>query len=561
MRKVLSLLTVALLSSCSLSSLNPFKKEEEVKYQTYTGYSVQQEAPKGLKGIKNVVYYMKREFTPLEGEIVLNSYDGFLIDLGKESGVSVGDRFITESGAILKVTQVRKEYSVALPTLGNPMVGEKVEKLLFNRVLYLDFTKRKGKELYRKLKKEVPSLHLAPYEEGERFKEKFHLKFPSDFKRKIPADKLTGYDGYIIVTDVGTEVYDGTKKLLKIFPWEGAPVTSYSLAPGSLYRIVYDFKGKHATSLFAANIDSSPETEIVVSTKNSIKVFRATPYGVKEVYKFKNPFPGSYLFHVCPVELDKSGVFEFIVDGFYQEDKSVSSGLFKVENGKLVRIARTNLITSCFDTDGDGVNDSIFGQEVSSESDKLFGKRVWKLKVSGSKLKKTERVKVPKEFQVTSAQLFKNGGKTYFAYYDLDYYFNVSDGEKLLWRSPIQIGASPNSIYWYNDDILISYYITPKPKPIDADGDGNEEVLFSQNKNAVPGVLRNIYTFDGGRVLLLYRSGETFDWEEATSPVYKLGGIEEFDYLPQYDVFVSIFTEVNILKNPHSKLLFIKPKF
>ena len=97
MRKVLSLLTVALLSSCSLSSLNPFKKEEGVKYQTYTGYSVQEEAPKGLKGIKNVVYYMKREFTPLEGEIVLNSYDGFLIDLGKESGVSVGDRFITET--------------------------------------------------------------------------------------------------------------------------------------------------------------------------------------------------------------------------------------------------------------------------------------------------------------------------------------------------------------------------------------------------------------------------------------------------------------------------------
>ncbi|MEO2066037.1 MAG: hypothetical protein ABGX17_05990, partial [Desulfurobacteriaceae bacterium] len=356
MRKVISLLTVALLSSCSLSSLNPFKKEEGVKYQTYTGYSVQEEAPKGLKGIKNVVYYMKREFTPLEGEIVLNSYDGFLIDLGKESGVSVGDRFITESGAVLKVTQVRKEYSVALPTLGNPMVGEKVEKLLFNRVLYLDFTKGKGKELYRELKKEVPSLHLAPYKEGERFKEKFHLKFPSDFKRKVPADKLTGYDGYIIVTDVGAEVYDGTKKLLKIFPWEGAPVTSYSLAPGSLYRIVYDFKGKHATSLFAANIDSSPETEIVVSTENSIRVFRATPYGVKEVYKFKNPFPGSYIFHVCPVELDKSGVSEFVVDGFYQEDKSVSSGLFKVENGKLVRIARTNLITSCFDTDGDGVN-------------------------------------------------------------------------------------------------------------------------------------------------------------------------------------------------------------
>jgi phenylalanine-4-hydroxylase len=39
-----------------------------------------------------------------------------------------------------------------------------------------------------------------------------------------------------------------------------------------------------------------------------------------------------------------------------------------------------------------------------------------------------------------------------------------------------------------------------------------------------------------------------------------MGGIEEFDYLPDQDIFVAIFTKVNILSNPKSKLLFIKPK-
>jgi len=559
MRKLAPAALAVLLTSCSL---NPFSKEEP-HYTPYQPAGVEEGVgvPKGLKGVDNVVYYMKREFTPVEGEIVLNSYDGFIIDVGREHGVSVGDRFITESGAVLKVTEVKKNYSIALPTLGNPMVGERVEKLLFNRVLFLDFTKGKGKELYAKLKEEVPALKLAPYQEGEKFKEKFNLKFPSDFKRKVPPDKLTGYDGYIVVTDSGVELYDGTKKLIKIFPWEGRPVTSYSLAPGSLYKVVLDFKGKHATSLFAGNVDSSPETEIVLTTENSVRVYRVTPYGVKEIYKFKNPFKGSYLFHVCPVDLNGDGVDEFVIDGFYQDSKSITSGLFKLEGGKLKRLATSTLITSCFDFNGDGVNDSILGQEVSSERDKLFGKDVWKLKAAGGQMEKIEKIKVPKEFQVTSAQLFKTGGELYFAYYDLDYFFNVSDGEKILWRSPIQIGASPNALYWYSDDILITYYITPKPKPIDADGDGDEEVLFSQNKNAVPGLLRNIYTFDGGRVLLLYRAGATFDWQEATAPIYKLGGIEEFDYLPQYDVFVAIFTETGILKNPSSKLLFITPKF
>ncbi len=553
MKRIIPLAFITLLSSCSL---NPFSKGE-VEYKPYVPKEETVKSP--YQGVKNVVYYMKKEFTPLEGEVVLNSYDGYVIDAGKDKGVSVGDRFITESGAVLKVVKVSKEYSVALPTLGKPVIGEKAERLLFNKVLFLDFTKGKGKKLYRELKEEVPSLKLASYKEGENFKEKFHLKFPSDFKRKVPADKLTGYDGYIVVSDLGAEVYDSTKKLLKIFPWNGAPVSSYSLAPGSGYKVVLDFKG-HATSLFVGNIDSSPEEEIVITTENDIRVYRATPYGVKLAYKFSNPFKGSYLFHICPVDLNGDGKDEFVIDGFYKDSKSVESGLFKVVKGKLVKVAGSSLILSGFDTNGDGENDEIFGQEVSSEGDKLFGKRVWELKVKEHTLTKVKEVKVPQGFQVTSAQMFKSSGKYYFAYYDLNYYLKVSDGKEVLWSSPIQIGASPNCLYWYDGDMLVSYYITPKPKPIDIDSDGNQEVLFSQNKNAVPGILRNIYSFDGGRILLLYKGNTGFSWEEATPPIYKTGGIEEFGYLPQYDLFVAIFTKVGILQNPKSKLLFIKPE-
>ncbi|RUM87910.1 MAG: hypothetical protein DSZ25_02825, partial [Thermovibrio sp.] len=372
-----------------------------------------------------------------------------------------------------------------------------------------------------------------------------------------PVDKLTGYDGYMVVSDEGVALYDSTKHLVRFFPWEGSPKSSISVEIGSGYRVVYDFKG-HATSLFATTLNGEVDYRILSVKENKVLLFKPTNYGVKLIKEFKNPFRGSYLFHTCPVQVN--GEKLFVIDGFYQDSKSVSSGLFKIENGKLKEVASSNLILSCFDTNGDGVNDSIFGQTVSDESDKFFGKEVFLLNLKGNKLKRKRKIKVPKGFQVTSAQLFKSGKRELFAYYDLDYYFNVSDGKKVLWRSPIQIGASPNAIYWYNDDTLVTYYITPKPKPIDINGDGEQEVLFSQNKNAVPGILRNIYTFDGGRILLLYRSGGSFDWEEATNPIYNLGGIEEFDYLPDQDVFVAIFTKVNILTNPKSKLLFIKPK-
>ncbi|WP_456436298.1 hypothetical protein [Thermovibrio ammonificans] len=553
----LLLLVPALSASCAL---NPFASKEP----QYTPPPVQSQEGVGIEkskfhGVKNVVYYMKKAFSPVEGEVVLNSYDGYIIDVGREQGVSVGDRFISQSGAVLKVTSVSKEYSTALPTLGKPVIGEKVQRLTFNRALFINFAGKKGLELYRELKKEVPSLNLAPYKEGEAFKEKFHLKYPSDFRRRVPVTQLTGYDGFIVVSDAGAAVYDATKKLIRLFPWEGTPVTSVTLSPGKNYKVVLDFKA-HATSLFLKNLDSTPEPELLVTTENDVRVYRLIPntLTVKEIYRFKNPFRGSYLFHTCPVTVN--GQSAFVIDGFFQNSKSVRSGLFTIKQGKLVKLAESDLILSCFDENGDGVNDTVWGQKVSRISDKLFSKKVWKLKVQNGRFVKISRVNVPEGFQVTSAQLFKNHGKQFMAYYDLNYYFNVAQGTKIVWRSPIQIGASPNSLYWYSNDMMVSYYITPKPEPTDVDGDGNEEVYFSQNKNAVPGILRNIYTFDGGRILMLYYGAGGFDWEEATSPIYKLGGIEAFSYSPELDAFVAVFTSVSIFKPPRSKLLIIKPK-
>jgi len=557
MKRLIFLILPFLIGSCSFSSINPFHKEQP----EYTVYVPKEKVERvNLKGAENVVYYMRREFQPLEAEIVLNSYEGFILDVGKDRGVSIGDQFLSESGGVLKVTDVRSNYCVALPTIGNPHVGEKVKKLSFRKVLYIDFTKSRGRKLYRSIKENIKNVELSSYEAGEEFKRKFHLRYPSDFRRKVPISKLTGYDGYFVVSDAkGVEVFDGTKKLLRIFPWEGVPVSSLSELASGPTRLLLNF-GKHATSMFSANIDRRPDTEIVISTENGIKAYHLSPSGLKLVYSFRNPFRGSSLFHICPVDIDRDGRAEILIDGFYRDTKSVSSGVFRVENGKLKPVAVSSLILSGFDTDGDEVNDAIYGQSISVDPEKVFGKKVYLLKVEGGKFKKVKRIKVPDDFQVTSAQIFTTNGRKYFVYYDLQYYLNVSDGKRVIWRSPIQIGASPNCLYWEVNDNLISYYVTPKPKPFDFNGDGNQEVLFSQNRAVVPHMLTNVLTFDGGRVLMLYSSGSGFDWEEATSPLYKEGGIEEFVYLPDSDVFLSIFTVSNIFKNPKSKLFILRPK-
>ncbi len=553
-RFLLLIVLTVLLSDC-IGSLNPFKKEEK----TYTPY-IPKETPEkvSLKGVENVVYFLGKTFAPKKGMIVLNSYDGYLIDLGKKDGISVGDTFISEkTGSVLKVREVRKEYCIALPTLGNPFVGEKVEKLLYNSILFLDFTSQKGKRLYSEIREKLPFLKLADYKKGEEFKKKYSLRFPSDFKRKVPTTELTDYDGYFVVSSLGVSVYDSMKKLVKIFPWNGSPVSSFSALVGAENKVVKNLKG-HATSLCVVNLDNEPRSEIVVLEEDSIKVYRANSYGITLLYSFKNPFPESYLFHVSYV-MGKDQKPELLINGFYRSEKRVISGVFRIKGRKLVKLATSSFIISGFDENGDGLNETIYGQEVSKKEGEFFGKKVYKLSISGNKLKPVEEVKVPEGFQVSSAQILNVNKNRYFVYYDSEYFLKVSSGEKVVWSSPIQIGASPNCIYWYEEDNLISYYITPKPKLFDFDGDGKLEVLFSQNKNVVPGILRNVYTFDGGRILLLEWVGDTFDWKEATTPLYKHGGIEEFGYVPEYDIFVSIFTKSGIFKNPKSSIVIMKP--
>jgi hypothetical protein len=279
-----------------------------------------------------------------------------------------------------------------------------------------------------------------------------------------------------------------------------------------------------------------------------------------KVYSFGNPIRGSYIFHICPVDINGDGRDEIVADGFYRDTKSVVSKVLELKHGKLKELASSDYILSGFDTNNDGINDAIYGQTVSDEPEKLFGKKVFEFKLKDGKLVKVKRINVPSGFQVTSAQMFFEGKQRFFAYYDLNYFFDVSRREKVVWRSPIRIGASPNCIYWHDGDYLVSYYITPKPKVFDIDGDGNDEVFFSQNRNTVPHILSNILSFDGGRVLMLYRNGFSFDWQEATASVFNKGGIEDFDYVPEIDAFVSIFTTSGILKNPRSKILLLKPK-
>ncbi|MEO2068280.1 MAG: hypothetical protein ABGX27_02050 [Desulfurobacteriaceae bacterium] len=541
MRKGLTLLFAFFFLSCGAKTkevnTKPLQKKDSSTLKAYS--------------IDDVVKILKRRFTPVKGQVVLKSFEGYLLDVGKNKGVSVGDIFVFKEGSVLRIKEVKDTYSIAISTIGKPTIGDQVNRFSFRKVLFLNFAGEKGEKLYEKIKKEINFWSLSSKEEENNFKKKFSLKLPEDFREKVSKDDLKNFDAFFIVSPSGIEIYDTTKTLVKFIPFSGIN-TTLSVP----YEVILSFDG-HARSLFIGNIDRTQEKEIVVAVENKIEVFHlSSSFKAQKVYEFENPLDGSYIFHLSPVDVDRDGRFEILVNSFDDEAKKVSSGIFKVRNGKLVKIATSDLVVSGFDTNGDGVNDVIYGQEVSRSEDSFYKKGIYVLKLEKEKLEEREKVSLPFDFQVTSGQFL---GK-YVVYYDPQGYLSVAIGDKVIWRSPKVFGFSPNVLSWYVGDYLVSYYLSPKPKVIDIDEDGNLEVLVSESIGSVSKILRNIANFKGGRILLVYKDKVSFGIENVSNPVYKIGGIEDFEYLPEYNVFISIFTKSNLLGKNISKLLIQKTR-
>lgn len=159
------------------------------------------------------------------------------------------------------------------------------------------------------------------------------------------------------------------------------------------------------------------------------------------------------------------------------------------------------------DTDGDSVNDSLWGQPFDQR--RFFREGIAQQYVlADGRLSPQDKVTLPYIFRATGAALarLRVDGPRHLIFVDANHRLRVYRGKEELWKSPENVGGS--NIYGETretisrDEMVSYFYFDPIPAVIDVNGDGIEEVLVPRNVGKT-GFVPNITSFSSGDIMLL----------------------------------------------------------
>ncbi len=264
----------------------------------------------------------------------------------------------------------------------------------------------------------------------------------------------------------------------------------------------------------AGDPDGDGRIDVVIATESRISLYQLRDQNLQLVDAFQADKLGRFM-SAQLVRLDTASPLGIVVN--HQVDtEGVDSFVLALQGQQLAywqkHIFETLLAV---DSDGDGVNDRIWGQPVD---EKLFFSRnhVREYIPGNGQLQFQNQLKVPYAFRVTGAALVQMGSGAeaarHLVFVDERNRLRVYRGKEKLWQSVDFVGGSYAEAQLGQGgevDIMIGKIITnafpfePIPEAVDVDGDGVEEVLVIRNGASLGGVIPNRTRFQTGDVALL----------------------------------------------------------
>ena len=266
--------------------------------------------------------------------------------------------------------------------------------------------------------------------------------------------------------------------------------------------------------LDASDPDGDGRVDVVLATASRVSLYQLSGGSLQVVDEMRVGNEGRII-SAQLVRLDAASPLGVVVNHQVNAE-GVESFVLALQGGKLAywqqRIYETLLAV---DSDGDGVNDRIWGQPLDRE--RFFSRDAVRVYQPGNgELQFQNNLKVPYPFRATGAALagLGSGGEAerQLVFVDERHHLQVYRGKEKLWESPAYVGGgygeaqlpqSGEMDVRLGDVIKQTFPFEPIPQPVDVDGDGVDEVLVIRNGANVAGVALHGTRYTTGDIALL----------------------------------------------------------
>jgi hypothetical protein len=261
------------------------------------------------------------------------------------------------------------------------------------------------------------------------------------------------------------------------------------------------------TSMDVCGVVADGSEDIVVTDGKKILVYQLSGEQVEFVDEY-NPGVASKLLSVQCADLDKNPGQEIVVNQYI--NKALDTSILTFRNGRLQALQEhIDVLLVTLDTNGDGVNDTVWGSPYDLTEFFTEG-RASLYAFDGGKLRRQERVGVPRVFRATGVTLadLSGDGRQDLVFIDDSRQLRVYRAQQQLYRTSDRVGGGYSYAEVERDGTAgtkrwIPYFMEPNMAVADLNGDGRKDVILPRNIRSLGGVFQNVNIYSGGDVVVL----------------------------------------------------------
>ena len=270
----------------------------------------------------------------------------------------------------------------------------------------------------------------------------------------------------------------------------------------------------------AADIDGDGLTELVMLSDTKVLLYQLQENQLVAIASYSDRRPGTLLSAQLVRFVDEK-TLGVVVNRYNPGRRGMDSFFLALNDNQLTRQQKgLRDILLAVDMDGDGVNESIWGQRF--DRDGFFRRgQVRQYELRDGRLKRQRKLSLPPVFRATGAALAQldGPGNRHLVFVDERHNLQVYDGKNRRWKSRANVGGSYvfAAVHIQRSPQIaeqVQFDFEAIPAVMDIDGDGIDEVLVPQNQARL-GVVPNLNLYSGGHVVLMRQTPQGF----ALSPI------------------------------------------